>query len=179
MMKHTGKVALGGVLGALALVVMMLTVIPIATYALPAIAGVLLIPLVIEWGPKMGLAVYAVVAILSLIMAPDKEAAFLYVMFFGHYPIVKSLLERYISNKLLRLVCKLAVFNVCVVAAYALMIWAFQMPMDEFELFGVSIPGVLLAMGNVVFVLYDVALTRVITLYLYRLREHLMRIIRR
>lgn len=179
MMKQTGKIALGGVLGALALVVMLLTVIPIATYALPAIAGALLIPLVIEWGPKMGFTVYAVVAILSMIIAPDKEAAFLFVAFFGHYPTVKSLLERYLRSKPIRWIAKLAVFNVCVVAAYLLMIWAFRMPMDEFELFGVSIPWILLALGNVVFVLYDVALTQVIALYIYRLREHLMRIIRR
>lgn len=178
-MKQSGKIAFGGVLGALALVVMLMTVIPTATYALPAIAGALFIPLVVEWGSKMGLTVYAAVAILSLIISPDKEAAFLFVAFFGHYPIVKALLERHVSKEPLRWLCKLAVFNACVVAAYGLMIWAFKMPMDEFELFGVSVPWLLLGFGNIVFVLYDIALTRVITLYVYRLREHLIRIIRR
>ena len=178
-MKQTGKVALGGVIGALALVVMLLTVIPIATYALPAIAGALFIPLVIEWGPKMGLSIYAAVSVLSLIIAPDKEAAFLFVTFFGHYPTVKALLERHIRNKPLRWGAKLAVFNGCIIAAYALLIWLFAFSMDEFELFGVSIPWLLLAAGNVVFVIYDMALTGVITLYVYQLREHVMRIIRR
>ena len=178
-MKQTGKIALGGVLGALALVVMMLTVIPIATYALPAIAGALLIPLVVEWGAKMGFSVYAVVAVLSLLLAPDKEAAFLFGAFFGHYPTVKAILEHRIARRPVCWLGKLVIFNVCVVAAYALMIWAFHLPMDEFELFGVAVPWLLLAFGNVVFVIYDIALTSAITLYVYRFREHLMRILRR
>ena len=37
----------------------------------------------------------------------------------------------------------------------------------------------ILMLGNVVFVLYDIALTRVITLYIVRLRAHLMRIVRK
>ena len=178
-MKQTDKVALGGVLGALSLVCMLLTIIPTATYALPAIAGVVLMPLVVEWGARFGFTVYAAVSVLALIMAPDKEAALLFVAFFGHYPIIKALAEKHIRQLSIRWCVKFAVFNVCVVAAYALLIWVFAFPMDGFEVFGISALWLLLLFGNVVFWLYDVALTRVITLYIYRLRNHLMRLIRK
>ena len=42
--------------------------------------------------------IYAAVAVLSLLFAADKEAALLFVLFFGYYPVLKSFLER-ISNK--------------------------------------------------------------------------------
>ena len=47
-MRQSGKVALGGIFGALSLMFMLMTVFPLGTYALPAIAGALLIPVVIE-----------------------------------------------------------------------------------------------------------------------------------
>lgn len=178
-MKQTDKVALGGVLGALSLVCMLLTIIPTATYALPAIAGVMLMPLVVEWGARFGLTVYAAVSVLALIMAPDKEAALLFVAFFGHYPIIKSLIEKHIRQLPIRWGIKFTVFNACVVAAYALLVWLFAFPMDEFEVFGISAMWLILLCGNAVFWLYDVALTRVITMYVCRLRSHLMRIVRK
>lgn len=64
--------------------------IPIGTYALPAIAGVLLIVAVIEIGAKWAWMIYAAVAVLSLLFAADKEAALLFVLFFGYYPVLKS-----------------------------------------------------------------------------------------
>ena len=111
-MSKSGKIALGGLLTALGVVLMFLTgLIPIGTYALPAIAGVLLIVAVIEIGAKWAWMIYAAVAVLSLLFAADKEAALLFVLFFGYYPVLKSFLER-ISNKVLSWISKFAVFNV-------------------------------------------------------------------
>ena len=106
-------------------------------------------------------------------------AALLFVAFFGHYPIVKALLEKHIRQRPIRWVLKFTVFNACVIAAYALLVWLFAFPMDEFELFGISAMWLILLCGNVVFWLYDIALTRVITMYVCRLRTHLMRIVRK
>ena len=48
-MKKTNQIALGGMMGALSVVCMLLTgLIPMADFALPAIAGVFLIPVVID-----------------------------------------------------------------------------------------------------------------------------------
>ena len=76
-MSKSGKIALGGLLTALGVVLMFLTgLIPIGTYALPAIAGVLLIVAVIEIGAKWAWMIYAAVAVLSLLFAADKFAVF-------------------------------------------------------------------------------------------------------
>ena len=135
-MSKSGKIALGGLLTALGVVLMFLTgLIPIGTYALPAIAGVLLIVAVIEIGAKWAWMIYAAVAVLSLLFAADKEAALLFVLFFGYYPVLKSFLER-ISNKVLSWISKFAVFNVAVVACFFLAVNFLQLPEDSFTVFG-------------------------------------------
>ena len=164
-MSKSGKIALGGLLTALGVVLMFLTgLIPIGTYALPAIAGVLLIVAVIEIGAKWAWMIYAAVAVLSLLFAADKEAALLFVLFFGYYPVLKSFLER-ISNKVLSWISKFAVFNVAVVACFFLAVNFLQLPEDSFTVFGIYLPWVFLILGNAVFLIYDIALSGLVATY--------------
>ena len=159
-MSKSGKIALGGLLTALGVVLMFLTgLIPIGTYALPAIAGVLLIVAVIEIGAKWAWMIYAAVAVLSLLFAADKEAALLFVLFFGYYPVLKSFLER-ISNKVLSWISKFAVFNVAVVACFFLAVNFLQLPEDSFTVF-----------GNAVFLIYDIALSGLVATYVEKLHH--------
>lgn len=65
---------MGGIASALCLLLMMLTIIPIATYTMPALAGMVLIVVVIENGYSTAWMVYAAVGFLSLFICPDKEA---------------------------------------------------------------------------------------------------------
>ena len=170
-MSKSGKIALGGLLTALGVVLMFLTgLIPIGTYALPAIAGVLLIVAVIEIGAKWAWMIYAAVAVLSLLFAADKEAALLFVLFFGYYPGLKSFLER-ISNKVLSWISKFAVFNVAVVACFFLAVNFLQLPEDSFTVFGIYLPWVFLILGNAVFLIYDIALSGLVATYVEKLHH--------
>ena len=170
-MSKSGKIALGGLLTALGVVLMFLTgLIPIGTYALPAIAGVLLIVAVIEIGAKWAWMIYAAVAVLSLLFAADKEAALLFVLFFGYYPVLKSFLER-ISNKVLSWISKFAVFNVSVVACFFLAVNFLQLPEDSFTVFGIYLPWVFLILGNAVFLIYDIALSGLVATYVEKLHH--------
>ena len=170
-MSKSGKIALGGLLTALGVVLMFLTgLIPIGTYALPAIAGVLLIVAVIEIGAKRAWMIYAAVAVLSLLFAADKEAALLFVLFFGYYPVLKSFLER-ISNKVLSWISKFAVFNVAVVACFFLAVNFLQLPEDSFTVFGIYLPWVFLILGNAVFLIYDIALSGLVATYVEKLHH--------
>ncbi len=170
-MSKSGKIALGGLLTALGVVLMFLTgLIPIGTYALPAIAGVLLIVAVIEIGAKWAWMIYAAVAVLSLLFAADKEAALLFVLFFGYYPVLKSFLER-ISNKVLSWISKFAVFNVAVVACFFLAVNFLQLPKDSFTVFGIYLPWVFLILGNAVFLIYDIALSGLVATYVEKLHH--------
>lgn len=173
-MKQSGRVAIGGIFSALALACMLMTVFPYATYALPAIAGVCLIPVSLELGRRWGWTAYAATALLSPLLAADKEAAVLFIAFFGYYPLLKAWIERR-RSRVVEWVLKLVVFNAAVVAAYLVILGVFHLPVDM-TVFGFNLPLVLLALGNVVFVVYDRALTGVISLYIYRLQPTLRRI---
>ncbi len=166
-MKNSAKTALGGMISALSLTIMLLTaVIPYLTYALPAISGALLVLMVIEINKKWAFCAYAAISILSFLILPDKEAAMMYVAFFGYYPVLKPLLESKISNNKLCWIIKGLVFNVAVVIAYLVIVNVFGIPLEEMEEYGKWGIVILLLMGNVMFVLYDICITRLVTLYL-------------
>lgn len=168
MLKPTSRMALCGVMGALSTVCLLLTVFPFATYALPALASVFLFPVVIECGRRYGFLTYVATAVLALLLAPDLEAKWLYVFFFGYYPVLKSVAET--RRRPLEWLIKAATFNAAVVAAYFVLI-KLGLPLGDFAIGNLPIKTVLLlflVMGNVIFVLYDIALTRALSLYFVR-----------
>lgn len=178
-MNKSFRVALGGVMAALSLAIMLLTgFIPIGTYACPALAGILLIVIVIELGAKWAWAVFAVIAVLSLFFAGDKEAALYFVLFFGFYPILKAKIET-LQKRWPQRILKLVVFNISMIAAFFLALYVFAVPADEFVIFGIYVPWLFLIAGNVFFVVYDIAVTRLVVLYVYTWRKHLFKGIRK
>ena len=168
-MKNSSKTAMGGMISALSLVIMLLTaVIPYLEYALPAMSGILLVLMVIEINKKWALCTYAAVTILSFLILPNKEAAMMYFAFFGCYPILKPVLESTIKSNKLCWLLKAIFFNIVAVCAYLVIIYIFGMPLDDFEDFGKWTVPILLGMGNIMFVLYDICITRLVTLYLHK-----------
>lgn len=177
-MKKNSVTALGGMLAALSVVFMFMTgLIPFLTYAMPAVCGAILILLVIEADTKWALGVYAAVSILAVLIAPDKEAAMMYIAFFGYYPVAKSFFERRFS-KAVGWVLKFLLFNVAMVLAYVIIIYVFNIPLDEMEEFGKMAAPILLGLGNVVFFVYDIALTRIISTYLSSWQKQFRKIFR-
>ena len=175
-MKKNSQIALGGMMAALSVVVMMLTgLIPMAEFALPAIAGLFLIPIVVEIGQGAAWLTYLAVSLLSFLVAPNKECALYYAIFLGCYPLLKSLLERR-KNRAAEWVLKLVVFNALAAAAAALAVWVFRFPGYP-EMLQEAIW--LLAAGwlflNLVFVIYDIALTRLISGYIQWFRPRYIR----
>lgn len=148
-----GVVALGGVLAALAVVIMSMgTLIPVATYVCPMLCAVLLKVVLNACGKRIAWAWYGAVAILSALMAPDKEAAAVFV-FLGYYPIVKPRLDRTRPQWL----WKGLLFNVSTVVMYWLLMHLFGMAQvaAEFEEMGAVMLVILLVLGNVTFFLLD------------------------
>lgn len=178
-MKQTSRIALGGMMGALTLLCLMLTLFPYATYALPALAGLFLIPVVVECGKRFAVTLFAATAILSLLITPDLEAKWLYVCFFGYYPILKAVAETR-RSRAAEWGIKIGTFNIAVVAVYAI-ISRLGFSLNEFAVTGIALPvtlGAFLLAGNVVFVLYDVALTRALPLYFLRFQPLLRRLLK-
>ena len=88
------QMALGGMMAAAAVVIMSLgSLIPVNTYMCPVLC-ILINRLVLEkCGRRIGWCYYLAVAILSLMLAPDREAALVYV-FLGYYPMIRTVFEK-------------------------------------------------------------------------------------
>ena len=154
-----GQMALGGVLGALAVVIMSLgTLIPVMTYVCPMACALLLEVVRLTCGQRVAWAWYGAVAILGLLLSPDKEAAALYA-FIGYYPIVKPKMD----GKKLSWLYKGVLFNGCIVLMYffLLRILGMEALAEEFRELGGIMLLVLLLLGNVTFFLLDRLLSRV------------------
>ena len=113
------QIALGGMLAAVAIVIMCLIgLIPVATYVCPMLCCTLQYIVLRFCGRRIAWAWFGVVAILAVLMAPDKEAAMVF-LFLGYYPLIKPYLDR----RKLSVVLKGLYFNISVLVAYFLMIY--------------------------------------------------------
>lgn len=151
---------------ALCVLLMFLTgLIPVGTYALPSLAGILLVPVVVELGVSWAWPVYLASSALSVLLAADKEAALLYVLFFGYYPVLKAVIERARMHRIVTFLLKFAVFNAAMVLGYYLSIRVLNVPEDSFTVFGLYLPPVYLAAGNLIFIVYDYAVSSLVAAY--------------
>lgn len=147
------RIALGGVLAALAVVIMSMgTLIPVATYVCPMICCVILELVRKITGSRIAWAWYGAVAILGLLMAPDKEAAAVFAAL-GYYPIVKPKLDR-MKGKWL---WKGLLFNFSVLILYWMLmhLFGFDAVTQEFAELGTWMTVLMLVLGNVTFFLLD------------------------
>lgn len=172
--KATKQLALCGVLAGLCTVLMCLGgMLPGATYCAPLLASLVLLPAREEYGAKPAWLLFAASALLSLMLSADKEAAVLFLAL-GWYPLVKASLDALRPRVLSRL-CKLAIFNAAVAAAYALLLFVLVLDALRAELgaMGTALLLALLLGGNLVFLIYDRLLARLVPLYRRRLQPTL------
>lgn len=170
------KVALGGVVAALSLLLMILAgVTSTLVYAIPMITGALLMMLVVEFGQGFAGLIYVAVSIISLLLLGNKEAAIMYIAFFGYYPIIKSVLEKHLKGFVCWIV-KYVIFNVAMVLSYFIVTKIFMISFEDVESFGKFALPLLLFAGNILFAMYDVVLTRLVSIYMYRWRKYIKRV---
>lgn len=151
------RVALGGIVSALCLVTMFLAgVIPALYIVLPMIAGFLMMIISIEVNTAWAFLTYISVSLLSLFVTFDKEAALIFIMFFGHYPILRFYISK-IKFKPLKAVIKSAVFNVCILAYVYVTVYVMglQQLLEELDGFGKYGAVIMLVIVNLIFLLYD------------------------
>ena len=133
--------------------------IPAATFCCPVLASLVLLPVMQRWGRRDAVLVWAASAILGLLLGPDKEAAALYAAL-GYYPAIRAGLDR--KRPALRWALKLLLFNGATIALYALLIFVLGLNalVEEYRATGTALLIATLALGNVVFVIYDFLLKR-------------------
>ena len=173
--RKTYRIAIGGVLTATAVLVMLLgSVIPLATFVAPCLAALCVLYFCIEFGNKTAIVVYAAISLTAALLAPDKELAFVFVFVTGYYPIVKTACEK-LKSKLAAFAIKLAVFNAAILLMYFLLIRViiYAPVKSEFEQYGPAMLIGLIVVANLTFLIYDVALARLARLYDRKLRAKL------
>lgn len=159
------RTALGGMTAALGLVVMYIgAVLGLLDMSAAVFASLLLVAVISECGRLDALCVFSVTAVLSWLLLPNRSPALMYTAFLGYYPIIKPTFDR--MRRLWGWLLKLLLLNAAVSAAY--LVWHFLLTpeADEVMLLWLWYPLV-----NAAFVLYDIALGRIIRLWVIKLRR--------
>ena len=161
MRKETKAVALGGMLGAVALVIMCLGgLIPVSTYICPVMCMLVLQMVLNFCGKRIAWAWYIMVSLLSLLIGPDKEAAALLALL-GYYPIIKPKMD----GLPLKILWKLALFNAVTVFMYTVVValLGLEAILVEHTVLGYISFALMILLGNATFFLLDKLLTRFTT----------------
>lgn len=175
-MKNTKKITLCGMVASLSIVIMLTSYFPYLTYAIPALAGIFMMVPLIECGISWSFGTYAASSAIIFITG-ELEAKLLYVLFLGYYPILKSLIER-LKKQAVEWILKLACFNVAAVAFYYVSSMVFSVSFDDFGDFGKYGALIFLGICNVVFVIYDIGISRIASYYVIALHDKVKKIIK-
>ena len=155
------RTAVAGVLAAGSLAVLWLAcMVPSGRIGLTGAAGLFPVAAVLAAGRAAGYLCWAASALLGLFLLPDKGVALLYLIFLGLYPVVKNNIEG-LRRLPLEWLCKLACFN----AALSLFWFALRaLFLPDPPVWLGERTWLLYLAGNLIFVLYDVGLSRLIAL---------------
>lgn len=144
------QMALGGMMTAVAVVIMSLgSIIPVNTYVCPVLCILVTRPVLELCGKRIGWCYYLAAAALSLLLAPDREAALVYA-FLGYYPMIRPFF-----GKLGRLqtITKLVFFTLAGVASYGVLLAIMGAAAAMTE--GWLLTAVTILMWDILFLLVD------------------------
>lgn len=177
MREKSRQIALGGVLAALALVILLLGgLIPLATYCAPLLAILTLVPVLAECGPKLAGTAWAAVSLLALMLVPDRELTLFYV-FFGLYPLLRPWVYR-LHSRFLRLLVQIGYCSLSTLLIYVLLIFLMGIQSVAADFQGISAMMALsmLVLDNINFILLDLLLGMFTQIWEKRLRKRFFRI---
>ena len=167
--KRTKRLAICAMLSALGVVILYFgALLEIFELCVVALAAMLMVPVVIEYGRGYPWGIYLTTTALSLLLLPQKMPGVVYLLF-GFYPIVKAYLAR--LPRWICFICKQGIFiliEAAVVVASNLILGVEDMPLWY--------DASLVLLGYATLVLFDIALTKLITLYIRKYRDRLSRL---
>ena len=162
---RTKKLAFSAIVTALAVVFLYVgALFDVLDLSAAALASICVLWIMAEFGTRWALTVYAAASILALLLLPVKLPAVLFAGLLGYYPPLKALYERKLHG-ILQWAAKLLTLN----AAVFVMILVVRYVAAEALWFEV----LLLVTANIVFVIYDIALTRLMHAYVLVWRKRL------
>lgn len=173
-MRESAKAALGGIIAALSISIMLLTYIsPFLVYTAPVFAGILLIVIVTEIGYKWAFGTYTAISLLAIFLIADKEAAVFFIMLFGYYPILRTFILQRLKNRAVFFILKLLIFNFALAASISLCNFVFHIDYSEFTEKGRVYVAVFWVLMNIVLFLYDYLIGKSMTLYRKKIQKRI------
>ena len=166
--KTTRKLAAAALLAALGTALLAVgALVDVLDLSMAAIASLTVVFAVIELRGPYPYLVYAVTALLALLVLPAKTPGIIYALFAGYYPVVKAVFERHFPRPVAWLF-KILLFNAALALSVFLAVRFFPASgsVERWHYW-------LLLIGTPIFILYDYALTKLITAYLLRWRGRL------
>ena len=163
-----GKITLGGILTALALLFLYAgALLPTGTAALAAVAGLFPAVCFLFTGWGGGILTYAAAALLGFALLPNRMCLYLFILFFGYYGLVKVAAET-VRNRVLSWAIRFAVFNAALLAVFLLLPALVGLPFpDTMDRTVVTVLTWLIL--NAVFLLYDIGLSRLLDYFRKRI----------
>ncbi len=152
-------------MAALASAFMLLSYFPYLTYAIPAVAGLFIMVCVIELDKKWAFLSFVASSVIIFLLA-EMESKLLYIGFLGYYPILKALIEKK-RKPLFEWVLKIIAFNGAVLIIYFAFSGLLNISARDFGVLGQYGIYILLIAANAVFVIFDIALSRLSVAYIY------------
>lgn len=166
-MKNTKKITLAAILSTLGVIVLLLgSIFTMLDLTMVAIASLLVVMAVIELGGCYPYLIWLVTGILSMLLLPSKFSAILYIVFGGIYPILKAMFER--LHFVVAWILKLSYFNTMLTLLIFLCNYVFKLSDTD-----LGYNFIVYILCNGVFVLYDIAASEMIVLYMIKLRKML------
>ena len=175
-MKNTKKITFSAITAALAVVVMLGSYFPYLTYSIPAIASLFLLLPTLEFGARWGWLSYGVASAITLLTG-ELEAQLIFVMVIGYYPVLKECIER-IKIKPLAYLIKLAVFNASLAAFYFVITGLAGVDPSEYGMGMKYGQFIFAALANVVFFVFDAAITRLTFLYFLKYHDRVKKFLK-
>ena len=163
--KSTKRLAISAMLSALSVVMLYIgSASQVLDMTMGVMASLCTVVAVIEYGGAMPWLIYAVSGVLSFIIVPYPETAVMYILFFGFYPILKEKLEK--KKKWISWLLKEVIFNVALCVLTLLSKFVFLSADTD----STVITVIFFLLAELAFPLYDIALTRLITVYIFKIR---------
>ncbi len=170
-MKISFKISFGAILIALSVILLLLGgIIGVLDLASAALASLCVVIAVIEAGYGYAFLIYAATSVIGILLLPAKTPVLFFAAFLGYYPLIKSLTER--LSVILSYVLKLLSYT----AAFAVIATVSVIFMTDGTAGGEELwiwYAILYFAGAAVFIVYDLALTRLIYTYLHSIRKKL------
>ena len=175
-------IALGGILVALTTIVLYATsILPISTLAILTIASALIPVCIIRSNIQTSIFVYISSSLIAFFLVPI-IISFFYFIFFGVYGIVKFFIER-IRKEKLEILFKIVFFNIAFIIGFIIMqnvlginiIAGLEVLMSRFfDTSGRTIASIILwIVAQPIFLIYDYAMTMIITFYMERIHKNI------